>query len=1022
MTERPDDQVTNMDELVEGLLACEDVKERRAFLEGWGETFSHLRLVEALKQLADGVLRTDPAQARRMADVAQEIASQADDPLCQATAAWCAGNAGFYLGHYQECLESYRQAIPAFEEAGMGLEAARLRANCVAVLTDLGHYEEALAEASIARQALAIPGPTRFLAALEMNVAVLHRHLDDYGAALAACDRGREIALALGSSVQAARFAVNRALILENLDSYRAAVATLVEVLPVFDQHGEVMEAARTQLNLGLLYTRMGRYRQALRALERARQGFAALDNEMEVAVVDWHRAGVYLKLNLLPEVIELCERTRSIFAERGLVRQAAMADSEAAQAYQRIGEPEEALRLMEQARQELGEGKAPVQLALLDLVQAGLYADRGAPTEALALAEGSLAALEPGPFPIKRAQARLSIADCYRALGRLEEAEGVYREALEVVRPAGLADLTCRAQYGLGRIAESRGDDAEALTWYRQAMDTVTLASVGLGGAEFRASFLADKLAAHQGAVALSLRAGDVAAAFTYAEEARTSAGLLMSLHTDDPAPSSAPFDPLTAELVQRRDDWNWHYSRLDRLQWEVARSETGHSEQSGDEAEVLRQLQATELHLADLVHRARLRYGVQYGAPADLTEVQAYLQPDEVLLAYFVARDQIVGFLVGQAHVVPASDLPSLEAISQRLDRLRFSLRRETDESVNHLAQLHQALLAPFEPYLSDGHIQRLIVVPHDLLFHLPFHALHDGQGYLLERFEVVYLPAASLLGHGTLSVSRSNFARPGSPDPGPKRGFAPLAPQLWGEGGRAILDPLSLSKGRPGDHPRRALIVGHDHDGRLPAALEEAQTIHEILAAAASKTGIEPRLLLSEDATDASLRHHAPDCGVLHLATHGVFRQDNPLFSALRLADNWLTLADVERLALPQAPLVTLSACETGLGDLRGSDIFGLSQAFLQAGAASLVVSLWPVPDEATRQLMIHFYRNLVAGKSKAAALRSAQLTLRSDPVHGHPLHWAGFVLIGDGGTLWWDDLTASEKGKNTDGQPV
>ena len=420
---------------------------------------------------------------------------------------------------------------------------------------------------------------------------------------------------------------------------------------------------------------------------------------------------------------------------------------------------------------------------------------------------------------------------------------------------------------------------------------------------------------------------------------------------------------------MVQRRDDWNWHYSRLDRLQ-------TEHSEDGEDEAEVLRQLQATELHLADLVHRARLRYGVQYGASADLTEVQACLQPDEVLLAYFVARDQIVGFLLGQTQVVPASNLASLEAISQCLDKLRFSLRREADESLNHLAQLHRALLAPFEPYLSacpelkrrNGHIRRLIVVPHDLLFHLPFHALHDGQRYLLERFEVVYLPVASLLGR------------------------------------------------QSGQRPLRALIVGHDHDGRLPAALKEAQAIYEILAAAADKTGIEPHLLLSKDATDARLRQHAPDCGVLHLATHGVFRQDNPLFSALRLANNWLTLADVERLALPQAPLVTLSACETGLGDLRRGDIFGLSQAFLQAGAISLVVSLWPVPDEATRQLMIHFYRNLVAGKSKAAALRSAQLKLRSDPAYGHPLHWAGFVLIGDGGALWWDDLTASEREKS------
>jgi len=163
-----------------------------------------------------------------------------------------------------------------------------------------------------------------------------------------------------------------------------------------------------------------------------------------------------------------------------------------------------------------------------------------------------------------------------------------------------------------------------------------------------------------------------------------------------------------------------------------------------------------------------------------------------------------------------------------------------------------------------------------------------------------------------------------------------------------------------------------VGFDHDGRLPAAHAEARAIYELLLASAPQTGLTPNLLLAGDATEARLRELAPAAGLLHLATHGVFRQDNPLFSALRLADGWLTLADVERMDLRGTGLVTLSACETGAGDPRGGDLFGLSQAFLQAGAASLVASLWPVPDEATRRLMIGFYRHLIAGKGKAAAL--------------------------------------------------
>ena len=949
-----------MDELIEALLACRDAEERKALLDSWAQPLACLPLIQALKARADAVLRTDPDAAQRLAGSAQEIAARSEDPLCRATAAWCAGNAGFYGGDYLACLEHYRQAIPAFEQAGLGLEAGRLRANCVAVLTDLGRYEDALIEADRARATLTPQGFTRFLASLEMNAAVLHRHLDDYGAALAACDRGRAIALALDSPVMVARFDVNRALILENLDSYRAAIAALLETLPVLERHGETLELARARLNLGLLHTRAGHYRQALTELEISRQGFATLGNEMEVAITDWHRAGVYLKLNLLPEVIEHNAAARAVFVQRGLARQAALADSEAAAAFHRLGEPEEAGRLIQRSRAALAQsGSLPVQLAQLDLLEAGFNLADGAPAAALICAERGLAGLASASFPIKRAAARLILADCYRAVGRPAEAHTAYREALDIVGPVGLADLTYRAQLGLGQLAEAQGDATGALAWYRQAMEVATRASFGLAGSEFRAAFLADKLAAHQAAALLHLAGGDPAAAFAAAEAARASAGRLLSLAAGFPEYGAA--DPgSAAELAQRREEWNWLYSRLERGRWAAEPGASPPAARGGAaEAVALSGLAAAERRLADLLRSAGQPGLAAAAPPADLAAVQARLAPDEALLAYFSARDQLMGFWVDRQTVVACPNLASIEAIRQRLDRLRFALRRESDETTEHLGWMYRMLVAGLchvpgtsqAPGTSERGLRRLYVIPHDLLYHLPFHALHDGQGYLLERCEVVYLPAAGML-------------RPHT------------APR-----------------------PTRALIVGCDHDGRLPAALAEAQAIYDLLAAAAPQTGIPPTLLLAGDATEARLRELAPAAGILHLSTHGVFRHDNPLFSALRLADGWLTLADVERMDLRGTGLVTLSACETSAGDLRGGDLLGLSQAFLAAGAASLVASLWPVPDEATARLMIGFYRRLSAGEGAAAALRGAQLALLAEPAYRHPLHWAGFGVMGE-----------------------
>jgi len=124
--------------------------------------------------------------------------------------------------------------------------------------------------------------------------------------------------------------------------------------------------------------------------------------------------------------------------------------------------------------------------------------------------------------------------------------------------------------------------------------------------------------------------------------------------------------------------------------------------------------------------------------------------------------------------------------------------------------------------------------------------------------------------------------------------------------------------------------------------------------------------------------------------------VFRQDNPLFSAIRLSDGWLSLYDLYSLRL-RASLVTLSACETGVNDvLAGDELVGLARGFFQAGTASVVVSLWAVNDASTARLMERFYAHLETGLGPAAAMRLGQIDLRRE--YPHPYYWAPFLVIG------------------------
>jgi CHAT domain-containing protein len=254
-------------------------------------------------------------------------------------------------------------------------------------------------------------------------------------------------------------------------------------------------------------------------------------------------------------------------------------------------------------------------------------------------------------------------------------------------------------------------------------------------------------------------------------------------------------------------------------------------------------------------------------------------------------------------------------------------------------YLHQLHAALLQPVLPLVAG---RRLAIIPCGALHYLPFHALRDEQGYLIERTEVCVAPSAALL-HRCLAQAR------------------PTA--------------------------RRALLAGAP-DERTPHLAQEIENLQDLFPAAVVVAG--------EAATLDAVREHAPAADVLHLACHGYFRPDNPLFSALRLADGWLTVRDAYDLRL-NCTLVTLSACDTGLNAVTpGEELLGLVRGFLAAGAPSLLVSLWPVDDATTAQFMRHFYTAWLAGAGLAEAHRSAQRTvLASAP---HPFFWSPFVLFG------------------------
>jgi tetratricopeptide (TPR) repeat protein len=205
---------------------------------------------------------------------------------------------------------------------------------------------------------------------------------------------------------------------------------------------------------------------------------------------------------------------------------------------------------------------------------------------------------------------------------------------------------------------------------------------------------------------------------------------------------------------------------------------------------------------------------------------------------------------------------------------------------------------------------------------------------------------------------------------------------------------LGVLPRLRQRPRVHAGRALVVGNPL-GDLPHAEVEAKAVAE-------RFGTPP--LLGSAATKKAFLARLAGASLIHLATHAFFAPKNPLDSGIVLADGVLTAREVLQYRL-QADLLVLSACESGqVGSLGGEELAGLSQAFLQAGVRSLLVSLWQVNDPATAALMQAFYAARQAGADKALALRQAMTHIQQDPHWTHPYYWGAFVLLGDWDSAW------------------
>ena len=925
--------------------------EREALLRD-NAALADVPLAYKLKEIGQAAWRIEPTRSVRAAAALNLLAKKNDNPEIDALAKWAASIAALVEGQMDRAVALLDAAEVILAALGKDHEVAEIQLAKSVGLAMLGRYDEAIDCGLPALEVFLKYGDLLAAGKIEHNIGNLYFRRDRYHEAEKFQSAARDRFTILNDQKQLAT--VNNCLANTHalLHKFKSAEDLYEQAVQQAETSGVAVTQAEIEGNIGNFALLQGRYDRALDYLERSRRRYTALGMPHQSATAEQEIADAYLELNLVPEAVAIYGRVIPTFAELGMRAEQARSLAYNGRAEILLGRFSEAHDLLLAARRlyraegnEVGEAMVALTQAQLDY-HLGNYA-----ATSLTAAEAEPRLALSGSWR-KLLMARWLRGEAERAQGHASEAKTILEQTLVQAKQSELPQVVERCYTSLGLLASIMGDLKSAEQFFEQAVALTEELRAPLPGEEFRTAFFSDKLVPYHELVRLCLANGNdrVVEAFSYVERARSRAlvdelGGQLTLQTK---PRDSFETELVTELADLRQELNYLYNQIDSLgrqarpvasELEIARQALRERERKT--LEIMRQLQHRSENIFVQVEKL------------DLAAFQRDLGQDTTLVEYTTIDDEVLAFIITDESVAVARNLGSEAAVSAELNQLRFQIdtlrhgskavRRHlpdlTRRAQRHLRSLYDLLLRPIEAKIST---RRLVIVPHRNLHYLPFQALHDGSGYLMQRHEISYAPSALVL-QQCLHRDKASW--------------------------------------------NRALLFGVA-DEQTPRVRDEIKALTPLFPEATA--------LLDDDATVEALRRLAPSADVIHLACHGQFRPDNPLFSSLKLGDGWLTVRDAYDLQL-HGSLVTLSACETGVSAVApGDELMGLARGFFAAGAPSLVISLWTVDDDATAQLMTEFYEHLRATGSPAAALRHAQLHVME--TKSHPFFWSPFVLVG------------------------
>lgn len=919
---------------------------------------------------------------------------ESDDRINAARSGRYIGESHWRMGNYPQSREYLDSALAEFRELRERLEEGKTL-NVLGLLEwDLGNYDQAIADfgqASLIGEEL---GDKRLAGSTMNNLSLVYDELGDYQTSLKQYQQALDL-------YRGADFPRGESDTLGNIGGVNLLLGRYQDALGYYQRALVISESLESKPsmsldhgNLALCYLGLGQVDAALEHFDLAIALAAETGMRKEEALWLRGKGNALIRKGQYDLGLESHRVALATYEEieaRGLLLNALhdmgslhliLGDPVSAEQYfqraialaREIGQAQAitagllALGDLHFSRERLEEANALYQQALQRAIESGelnyqvesllrlsqLHIQQQKPNEAEAQARQALAMAQKTNAGFTIAEAWFAIAESARHAGDANAALANYRLAQTAAADSSDPDILWQIHYGIARVQVELGRPQEAIAELRSAVKIIESVRDRLQEDRFKAGYVQNKYQVYIDLVRLQLEIGMTEAALKTAERLRARSFL-------DQLENGGP----VFRNEQQRQDEIALQERVRQLKKSL---DEERSMPPPDRRQLAVDAFSSELMVAERDYQAFLddtRSHSPLGHTANIpamAEVQARLEPGAALVEYVVDAERVMIFVMQRDKLSAVIKDVRYADLYAKVNLLRELIQDPGSEGWwAPAASLSDVLIRPLQLEGLLHGIEHLYLVPHGILNYLPFAVLPVRSSLddrvAMEQYTLTYLPAAAAL------------------------------------------------TGEPRDStPPHSLLALAPARSRLQYALEEARLIADLYRPAS-------QLLSGKAATETAFKEQAGDYRVLHLSTHGYFNVKNPLLSGLELEpdelnDGYLEVHEILGLTL-NASLVTLSACETGMGSgyfneiPAGDEFVGLTRAFLLAGSQSVLATLWQVDDRSTVELMEGFYQGLEQPQGdhgQASALARVQRELRSSLQYRHPFYWAAFVLVG------------------------